>query len=420
MKNIFIALAVLLFGASTPTFAASNTLDGLEEFHIRGGLPNFFKKIGTGKEVRIAYIGGSITEARDGWRDLTFNWFRSQYPLTPFVQIDATIGGTGSDLGVFRMDKDVLSQQPDLVFVEFAVNDYGRTEQEIRKTMEGIVRKTWKQFPAADICFTYTIAQNVVETMQKGAYQHSAIAMERIAEHYQIPSIHMGVEVVRLLEAGKLIFTGNPEEHPGKVVFTQDRTHPLSLTGHPIYANSVIKFMQKMEGHAASKAHTLPLPVEKDNWELAQMIPLSEFQLSDGWEKLSSENELRQKFVKFMPDLFHANPPGASFTVKFKGSILGIYDVVGPKTGLIEVTADGQKPSEIFRFDQYCKSYRKSTFFVQDLSDGVHEVTFRATGKEFDKAEILKKKNITITDPADYAGWGLYLNSVLLVGELMK
>ena len=35
------------------------------------------------------------------------------------------MGGTGSDLGVFRLQHDVLRQRPDLVFIEFAVNDAG-------------------------------------------------------------------------------------------------------------------------------------------------------------------------------------------------------------------------------------------------------------------------------------------------------
>jgi hypothetical protein len=391
--------------------------NALESFHVRGGLPNVFSKIQSGKEVRIAYLGGSITEANNGWRDLTFKWFREKYPLTTFHEINATIGGTGSDLGVFRMDNDVLVHEPDLVFVEFAVNDFGRSEPEIRKTMEGIVRKTWKKYPSADICFAYTLAENVVETMQKGHYQSSAVAMETIAEHYQIPSVHMGVEVIRLLEAGKLIFTGDPEEHPDKIVFTKDKTHPLTRSGHPIYANEVIRFMQMMEGNAAQKPHSLPAAFEKENWELAQMIPLSQFKLNEKWKALPASNSISKKFAKFMPVLYQADP-GASFTVKFKGKILGVYDVIGPKTGIVEVSADNQESREIYRFDQWCDSYRKNRFFVKDLSDGTHEVTFLVPGKPFDKAEILQKRNITVTNPADYAGYGWFANSVLLVGEL--
>lgn len=391
----------------------------LQAFHVRGGLPNFFRKIQSGKEVRIAYLGGSITEADNGWRDLTFNWFREKYSLAPFYEINATVGGTGSDLGVFRMDNDVLVHEPDLVFVEFAVNDFGRAEPEIRKTVEGIVRKTWKKYPSADICFTYTLAENMVETMQKGQYQQSAIAMEAVAEHYQIPSVHMGVEVISLLEAGKLIFTGNPEEHPDKIVFTKDKTHPLTRSGHPIYANEVIRFMKMMENNTVQKPHIMPAALEKENWELAQMIPLSQFKLNEKWKVLPASNSISKKFVKFMPTLYQADP-GASFTVKFKGKILGAYDVIGPKTGIVEVTDNGQQPSEIYRFDQWCDGYRKNRFFVKNLSEGVHEVTFRVPGKVFDKAEILKKRDITITNPADYAGYGWFANSILLVGELIQ
>jgi len=49
------------------------------ESHPRQGLPNFFAKLKQGKDVRIAYFGGSIT-AQDGWRPKTLKWFQEQYP----------------------------------------------------------------------------------------------------------------------------------------------------------------------------------------------------------------------------------------------------------------------------------------------------------------------------------------------------
>ncbi len=38
------------------------------EFHGRGGIPNVLQKIesGAGKEIRVAYLGGSITGPRAG------------------------------------------------------------------------------------------------------------------------------------------------------------------------------------------------------------------------------------------------------------------------------------------------------------------------------------------------------------------
>src|SRR5436189_4786807 len=100
--------------------AASEELVTAVECRERGGLPNVLAKLKAGLEVRIAYLGGSIT-AQDGWRPKTLNWFRDHFAPARVIEINAAIGGTGSDLGVFRLQHDVLDQRPDLLFIEFAV-----------------------------------------------------------------------------------------------------------------------------------------------------------------------------------------------------------------------------------------------------------------------------------------------------------
>ena len=47
----------------------------------------------------------------------------AKYPQARFKFRDAAIGGTGSQLGVFRLDRDVLARRPDLVFLDFSAND---------------------------------------------------------------------------------------------------------------------------------------------------------------------------------------------------------------------------------------------------------------------------------------------------------
>jgi hypothetical protein len=117
-----------------------------QECSPRNGLPNFFAKAAAGADVKVAYLGGSIT-AQPGYRIKTLAHFKSEYPKAKFQEINAAIGGTGSDLGVFRLEHDVFEGKPDLLFVEFAVNDGGAKPEEIIRAMEGIVRKTWKTFP---------------------------------------------------------------------------------------------------------------------------------------------------------------------------------------------------------------------------------------------------------------------------------
>ena len=121
-NNIFLLLFVL--STACVVHGQEYPLRDAKEFHVRDGLANVFWKLEAGKEVRIGYLGGSIT-AQAGWRPKTLKWFQEQYPNATISEINAAIGGTGSDLGVFRLRHDVLRHKPDLLFVEFAVNDGG-------------------------------------------------------------------------------------------------------------------------------------------------------------------------------------------------------------------------------------------------------------------------------------------------------
>nr|WP_236649356.1 SGNH/GDSL hydrolase family protein [Rhodopirellula sp. SM50] len=91
---------------------------------------------------------------------------------------------------MFRLQRDALQHQPDLLFVEFAVNDGGAAPERIHQSMEGIVRQTWASNPKTDICFVYTLTQAMLPDLQSGKMPRAASAMEDLADHYAIPSIH--------------------------------------------------------------------------------------------------------------------------------------------------------------------------------------------------------------------------------------
>jgi hypothetical protein len=146
--NRILALLIGVGTIATSALAeADESLVPAQECRPRAGLTNFFAKANTpGADIKIAYFGGSIT-AQTGYRVKTLAWFKEAYPQAKFSEINAAIGGTGSDLGVFRLKQDVLDQKPDLMFVEFAVNDGGAAPELIQRCMEGIVRQTWRALP---------------------------------------------------------------------------------------------------------------------------------------------------------------------------------------------------------------------------------------------------------------------------------
>jgi lysophospholipase L1-like esterase len=65
---------------------------------------------------------------------------RTLFPQLTVTEIVAGLPGTGSNLGACRLERDVLRHRPDLLFVEFAVNDTGSPPERIERSMEGIVR----------------------------------------------------------------------------------------------------------------------------------------------------------------------------------------------------------------------------------------------------------------------------------------
>ena len=151
----------------------------------RGSLPHVFAKLKAGKPVTIAYFGGSITAgagASDGektsYRALVGQWFTTTFPQASVTNVNAAIGGTGSDLGAFRLKRDVLGHHPDLVFVEYAVNDNGTPDIMVDRAMEGIVRQIRRADPATDVCFVYTFVPAWLPEIETGTL-HRPVKLTR-------------------------------------------------------------------------------------------------------------------------------------------------------------------------------------------------------------------------------------------------
>lgn len=427
MRGILFILGMLFcFPAFSQQFTTTVQSDPqtkvkVEEFHERSGLPNIFHKISTQRQIRIGYIGGSITEAEHGWRDLTFSWFQLSFPQTAFYQIDAGIGGSASDLGVFRMEHDILAGKPDLLFVEFAVNDHDENLSKacIIRSMEGIVRKTWKLFPHTDICFIYTTSENICKDLvDRGKINYAVEAMEEVADHYGIPSINLGVEIAQLYSKGKLVLSGKPEDNAKTIVFTQDHTHPLVASGYPLYASVVVNDLKKMHRvKTKPTTHQLGPPYDPLNWENAKMLSLKDIHLTGDWTQLKEDTFLKQRFGRFMPSIYKAKP-GATMDFSFEGSVLGIYDCIGPGTGILDIAVDGIR-RQVYRFDTYCYYYRKSYFILDSLGSGTHQVEITVANQTLDKQKILSTHLSHMGDPAAYRENAWYPANIMIIGQTL-
>ena len=426
MKKITVSVFILFYILQPFTVAGVLKVDSdkkvVEDFKIRRGLPNFLSKAINGDSVKVAYLGGSIT-AQNGWRVSSLDWFKQRFPKAQFTEINAAIGGTGSDFGVFRLKDHVLKFKPDLVFVEFAVNDGNTSPQKIIRSMEGIVRQTLQQNPYTDICFVYTIKADFLETEQKGILPNSAENMEKVADCYGIPSVNYGFKVANMVSENQLIMSGKLRELDGVKVFSPDGVHPYIETGHVIYQNILIQLFESMisNNQVKAKKHILPKPFAPDYFANTQMIDFTNAKLSKNWEILKIKDQPGLSgFGKYLQTIGKANKTGESLTLRFKGRAIGAYDVMGPDAGRIVVEIDGRIRDTIFRFDAYCTYKRMNYFLIDNLKNKKHQVVFRTLCEPFDKAGILKKRNEVMKNPEDYKENLWYVGKILIDGIILK
>jgi len=253
--------------------------------------------------------------------------------------------------------------------------------------------------------------------------------MERVAEHYGIPSIHMAMEAARLAKEGRLVWaaplpkTDDEKKAAGdKVIFAGDGVHPYPETGHELYLAAVVRSMEKVGAAGKPGPHALKEPLVANNWERAKLLPLSAARLSDGWAQLAAADPMARGWLTRMPEFWKTGRPGTTMEFKFKGTTAAIYDLLGPDCGQVVVTLDGGPPRTVPRFDRYCNYHRLATLLIaRDLPDAVHTVKLELHPDPPDKVKIITEGKMTDENPKDnpkYAGINWYAGGILLVGDL--
>lgn len=412
-----------------------------KEAVVREGMGHFIAKAAKGQPVTVAYLGGSIT-AMNGWRTLTTEWLGKEYPQAKVKEIHASIGGTGSDLGVFRLQHDALRHNPDLLFVEFATNDGSRPADAIIRQMEGIVRQTWAKDPKTDIIFAYTFTQGAVKAYQNGDVQSSVKAMERVAAHYGIPSVNFGYRVMDEITAGRLVVsmkvaaTAVPKETPkldqkiaaelakeGKILFSKDGVHP-AMPGHEFYLKSVQNLFAQAKGkepadHARKMAAD---PLDARHLQNAKMVDITQKMLTGTWTKPERMNK-NKVFVKRVDEVWETLEPGAKLSFTFNGSHCRIYDIVGPNGGQVWITVDGKRSKKpLPRFDGHCTYHRMLNFPVFDGEAGRHTVEIEVDAEQPDRQPVafrLKNPKKELAGPK-YTGTGFWPCKILVVGDICE
>lgn len=324
----------------------------------------------TERQLTVGYLGGSLTEgtgASDAgtasWRARTTAWLARRYPDAAIREINAGIGGTGSDYGACRCGSDLLAGNPDLVFVEFAVNDGDKDPRRVSRSMEGIVRQVLRHNPLTDIVFIYTTNKNFGERSYPGGRLCESIAESgKIARHYGIPEINVGKTLWQRIADGRETWA----------TLTTDTTHPTDR-GYALYAEQVTDYLKRHldipEAPPSEKA--LPEPLNRNPFENARAVEARRIADEDWTEETDRSWGGERRIVV-------SSRPGAEARFAFHGSAVGASWVVDADSGRIECVIDGRASVTVSAFDKYCLSFRRLFYFLlDDLPDGDHTAVMR-------------------------------------------
>jgi lysophospholipase L1-like esterase len=141
-QSVLSALVATLLVASTALAAEAK----------RGSFAEFDARAKAGARLSVVFFGASLTWSANAsdpvetsYRAVMRDRFEANYPAAHFRFRDSAIGGTGSQLGAFRLDRDVLAHKPDLVFLDFTANDdINSADPETLASYESILRRMAK------------------------------------------------------------------------------------------------------------------------------------------------------------------------------------------------------------------------------------------------------------------------------------
>jgi len=245
--------------------------------HNRGSLIRT-KKALKNKNLTVGFIGGSITDGRTNWNwpDPVCSWLNETFPAVQLTVENAGIGGTGSDLATMRVDREIINRNCDLVFVEYAVNDWWFDTERRMRTREGLIRKLL-QDEERDVVFVYTYGHYMFPFMIKNQVPPSIAEFETLADHYNISSVWMALNAFNQVKQGKLQYDE----------WLPDHLHP-QYRGSLAYGESVVSFLKSALTGTASKkviphGKKLPKPINKNNWQGLHLKPFSEVKRTGPW-----------------------------------------------------------------------------------------------------------------------------------------
>ena len=278
------------------------------------------EKAASGAPTTIGALGGSITEGakatapENRYINRIVQYWQSMFPGSDTTLVNAGIGATGSAIGAFRVADDLLRSRPDLVIVEYAVNDgippqgTDRTE-----TYEAVVRACLAAGAAVLLLF-----------LPRADGRDASADQRRVGAHYQVPMVSVVDAMAPHLADGSVRWDD----------YAADAVHPNDA-GHALIAQHVCACLAGIRAAKSDGMAPIPLPLVGDRYDGGKSLGSNEI-VPDEANGFAADPAAFRQF----PDGWTARDAGASIEFRLTARVvqLLIRRSVAADAGYGEIT----------------------------------------------------------------------------------
>ncbi len=359
---------------------------------VRGGLPRLRERAaaascGAALGASVAFVGGSVTAQREGWRPAFHAWLNERIRVPMGHQAhNASLGNAGSKLLSFLVDDVVCAAgTPNLVFIDTVVNDGDNLlesgdEVGILRALEGIVRAL-----RSEGCELVLVEMHLRTDLPKSrrsgtlawvdsenvtdVYESARLLHERVADHYGLTSVSV-TRALRALDAEAL-----------DAIYRDDcHTTPFGAT---VIASIVAAAVDRCLtlNDADVQPANLPAPLDDAFWAGGAAYKVERSHILS--ERLP-EQRMDTDALTSTPGAWWLLSPGDALQLEFTGTALALVTHIGPDSGVVlcEITPvdSTAAPPRVSRhrhvlFDRWAYYYRLAVVL---LADGMPMGRYRA------------------------------------------
>lgn len=244
-----LVLSTIFLGLFVPHLRAA---EGPPAGQAKEPLPvNVFRSLEAGRKQAVVVYGTSLTASAE-WPKALKGYFEKHFP-GQVTFVNAAKSGEHSNWGVANLEKQVLAKKPDLVFIEFSINDavtrFDISTEKSAANLDAMVKALRQQNPQVEIVLQ--TMNPVWDAPDVPAERKSASNRPRLADYYEVYRKYAHEHGLPLVDhyANWLKLQQNQPEKFKK--WLPDGTHPTPEASVAVTFPAIQSLLEKARAAAA-------------------------------------------------------------------------------------------------------------------------------------------------------------------------